>query len=71
MATITVEVEDNELGFLRDLLKRFPFVKINDDVSEDTDDEIRANIREGVKEMKLVEQGALKSRSAREFLGEL
>jgi hypothetical protein len=71
MATLTVEVEDKELGFLRDLLKRFPFVKISEDVAEDSDEEIRANIREGVREMVLVEKGNLKSRSAREFLKEL
>lgn len=71
MATITVEVEDTELGFLRELLMKFPFVKINEEEVEDSDEDVRANVRAGVREMSLVEQGKLKTRSAREFLNEL
>ena len=71
MATLTVEVEDNELNFLRDLLKKFPFVKVSEEAQEDSDEEVRANIREGIKQMALVEEGRLKTRSAREFLKEL
>lgn len=71
MATLTVEAEDNELNFLRDLLNKFPFVKINEDAEEDSDEAIRANIREGVRELSLVEKGKLKTHSAREFLKEL
>lgn len=71
MATITVEVEDTELGFLRELLTKFPFVKISEDVEEDSDEAVRANIREGIREFSLVEGGKLKTRSAREFLNEL
>jgi hypothetical protein len=71
MATLTVEVEDNELNFLRDLLKRFPFVKVSEEALEDSDDEVRANIREGIRQMALVEEGGLQTRPAREFLKEL
>lgn len=71
MATLTVEVEDSELNFLRDLLKKFPFVKVSEEVQEDSDEEVRANIREGVRQMSLVEEGSLQTRSAREFLKEL
>ncbi|MBO9612328.1 MAG: hypothetical protein J7619_06515 [Dyadobacter sp.] len=71
MATLTVEVEDNELNFLRDLLKRFPFVKVSEEVREDSDEEVRANIREGIRQMTLVEEGNLQTRPAREFLKEL
>lgn len=38
MATITVEVEDTELGFLRELLTKFSFVKINEEEAEDSDE---------------------------------
>jgi hypothetical protein len=31
MATLTVEVDDNELSFLRDLLNKFPFVRVSDE----------------------------------------
>lgn len=71
MATITVEVEDAELVFLRELLTKFPFVKISEDVEEDSEEAVRANIREGIRELSLVEEGKLKARSAREFLNEL
>ena len=71
MATLTVEVEDNELNFLRDLLKRFPFVRVSEEIEEDSDEEVRANIREGIRQMDLVEEGSLQTRPAREFLKEL
>lgn len=69
MATITVE--DDELGFLRELLKRFPFVKVSEGTDEDSDEAVRANIREGIREMALIEKGELKGRPAREFLNNL
>lgn len=71
MATLTVEVEDNELNFLRDLLKKFPFVRVSEEVEEDSDEEVRANIREGIRQMDLVEEGSLQTRPARKFLKEL
>ncbi|MDR6807984.1 hypothetical protein J2Y45_005667 [Dyadobacter sp. BE34] len=71
MATLTVEVEDNELNFLRDLLKRFPFVRVSEEIEEDSDEEVRANIREGIRQTDLVEEGSLQTRPAREFLKEL
>ena len=71
MATLTVEVEDNELNFLRDLLKRFPFVRVSEEIEDDSDEEVRANIREGIRQMDLVEEGSLQTRPAREFLKEL
>ncbi|SDE22505.1 hypothetical protein SAMN04487996_10497 [Dyadobacter soli] len=71
MATLTVEVEDHELNFLRDLLNKFPFVKVSEEAAEDSDEEVHANIREGVKQLSLVEEGKLKTRSARDFLKEL
>lgn len=71
MATLTLEVEDNELSFLRELLTKFPFVRINEELAEDSDEEVRANLREGIREMALVDEGKFKTRPAREFLREL
>jgi Mg/Co/Ni transporter MgtE len=70
MATLTVEIEDKELAFFKSLLKRLPFVKITE-IVEDSDEEVRVNIAQSVKELQLVEQGKLASRPAREFLKEL
>jgi len=72
MATITVDVQDKKLKFFKELINQLSFVKIREDEpDEDTDEQVIANIRQGVKEMSLVEQGKMKSRPAREFLKEL
>ena len=72
MATLTLEIQDKKLKFFKDIIKNFSFVKIQETESdEDTDEQVIENIRQGVKEMRLVEQGKMKSRPAREFLKEL
>jgi len=72
MTTITLEIEDSKLKFFKDLLKNFSFVKIKEEVlDEDSDEDVIANIKQGIKEMRLVEDGKMKSRPAREFLKEL
>lgn len=72
MATLIIEIEDKKLDFFKELLQNLPFVKMREMLpEEDTDEEVIANLREGIKEMRLVEQGKKKSRSAREFLREL
>lgn len=72
MATLILEVENKKLKFFKDLIKHFSFVKLQtDELDEDTDEQVIANIRQGVKEMRLIEQGKMTSRPAREFLKEL
>ena len=72
MATLTLEVQDKKLKFFKDLIKNFSFVKVQqEEVDGDTDEQIRENIRQGVKEMRLVEQGKMKSTPFDEFLKEL
>lgn len=72
MATLTLEVEDKKLKFFKDLIQHFSFVKIQEaEVDEDTDEEVRENIRAGVKELREVLAGKKESRPAREFLKEL
>jgi hypothetical protein len=72
MATLTLEIQDKKLDFFKDLIENFSFVKVcEEEFDEDSDEEIIENVRQGVKEMRLVEQGKLKSRSARELLEEL
>ena len=72
MAKITLEIEDKQLEFFKDLIAHFSFVKIEEDeLEEDTDEQVRENIREGVKELRLVLEGKKKSRPASEFLKEL
>lgn len=72
MAKLTLEIEDKQLQFFKDLIRHFSFVKIDEDeLEEDTDEQVRENIREGVRELKLVLEGKKKSRAASEFLKEL
>jgi hypothetical protein len=72
MATLTLEVENKKLKFFKDLIQNFSFVRVQEDnFQEDSDKQVIENIKSGLEEMKLIEQGVKKSRPAREFLKEL
>jgi hypothetical protein len=72
MATLLIEIEDKKLKFFKELLQNLPFVKMREILpDEDTDEQVVANISQGIKEMRLVEQGKMKSHPAREFLQDL
>ena len=72
MAILTLEIQEQKLKFFKDLIKNFSFVKLKEEKWDgDTDEEIRENIKQGIKEMKMVEEGKMKSRPAREFLKDL
>ena len=72
MATLVLEIPNKKLKFIKDVLSHFTYVNVQEpEPDEDTDEEVIANIRQGVKEMRLIEQGKMKSRPAREFLNEL
>lgn len=68
MAQITLHIKDNKVPFFMELIKNFDFIKIEKYPSKE---EVKENIRQGLKELQLVEQGKLKSRPAKEFLDEL
>ena len=72
MAKLILEIEDKKLKFFKDLVQHFSFVKIAEpEREEDTDEQVRENIRTSVKELKEVLEGKTKSRPAKEFLKEL
>jgi len=72
MATVTLQINDKKLQFFKDLISHLSFVKIKEtELDEDTDEQVLANIKQGIKEMRLIEAGKMKSRPAREFLKEL
>ncbi len=71
MAKLTLEIEDDKLKFFNDLIQNFSFVKIQADLEEDTDQQVKVNITKGVEELRLVLEGKKKSRQAREFLNDL
>jgi hypothetical protein len=71
MATLTLQIEDEKVDFFKDLIENFSFVKVQLEDDEDSDEDIRENIGQGIKEMRLVEKGELKSTPIRELLKEL
>ena len=79
MATITLEVPDQEVPFFEGLVQRFSFpvkiwkTELDADAAEDedTDEQVIANIKEGVRQMRLIEQGKMKATSFDDFLKEL
>jgi hypothetical protein len=72
MAKLTLEIEDKKHQFSKYLIHNFSFVTIQEsEYEEDSDEEVRENIRAAAKELKEVLEGKKKSRPAREFLDEL
>jgi len=72
MATLTLEIQDKKLDFFKDLIENFSFVKVRkEEFDGDSDEEIIENIRQGVSEMRLVEQGKMRSTPFDKFLKEL
>ena len=53
------------------LKKKYQGIEADIDQEEPSKDEIKENIRQGLRELKLIEEGKLKSRPAKEFLNEL
>jgi hypothetical protein len=72
MAKLILEIEDKKLKFFKEILQNFSFVKIEEDeYEEDTDEQVKENIRAGIKELKEVLEGKKESRPAKDFLKEL
>jgi uncharacterized protein (UPF0147 family) len=72
MAKLTLEIKDNKLQFFKDLVDNFSFVKITEsEYVEDTDEEVRENIRAAAKDLKEVLEGKKKATSLDDFLKEL
>ncbi len=80
MALITVKIKDSKVSFFRELIKNLDFVQEekleesenrDDEYREPTKEEIKENIRQGLREVKLIEEGKMKSRPAKEFLNEI
>jgi hypothetical protein len=72
MAKLILEIEDKKLKFFKDLVQHFSFVKITEpEREEDTDEQVRENIRTSVKELKEVLEGKVKAQPFEDFLKEL
>ena len=72
MAILTLEVENKKMKFIKDLLQHFSFVRVREeDIDEDSDEQVVSNILKGIREMRQIERGEKKGRPARDFLAEL
>jgi hypothetical protein len=72
MTQITLNIEESKVGFFMELIKNFDFVKLgNEDYTEPTKEEIKKNIKQGLKELQLIEQGKMKATPLKDFLHEL
>ena len=64
-----IEVQDNKSDFIMELLSNFKFVEAKPITSEKA--VLMAEIRESIENLKLVKEGKLKARPAKELLDEL
>lgn len=70
MKYITLTVKEGKFKFFMELIRNFDFVQVEGD-EDNSKEAVAANIKQGLKEVKLIQEGKLKSRPARELLDEL
>lgn len=75
MTQITVNINDkSKLSLFIELIKSLDFASISENkekIHSKSEKKILDGIEQGLKEVKLIEQGKMKSRPAKEFLNEL
>ena len=70
MRQITLTIKEGKFKFFMELIKNFDFVQVEND-KDDSKEAILANIKQGLREVKLIQEGKLKSRPAEKLLDEL
>ena len=69
---IVLTVSPRKYSFLMELLQNFDFVQVaQEDYEGDSREEIITNLKQAAKDLKLIKEGKLKGRPARELLKEL
>jgi len=68
MTQLTIHIQDNKVPFFMELIKNFDFVKVD---NYPTKEDIKDNIRQGLKELQLIEHGKMKATPLSDFLNEL
>jgi hypothetical protein len=80
MKQIVLNIPDSEYHFFMKVIKNFPFVEVDERKNKLLAMEeklshaklkIWLSIKEGLKEVELIEQGKIKAKTAKEFLDEL
>ena len=72
MTQITLNIKDSKVEFFMELIKNFDFVKLGkEEYAEPTKEDIKENIKQGLKDLQLIEQGKMKATPLKDFLNEL
>lgn len=70
MKQVVLNIPENKFSFFMELVHDFKYIKIEKTV-EIADSDIVAGIRQGLKEVQLIEQGKMKATPLKDFLNEL
>jgi hypothetical protein len=70
---LTVDVPEPQVSFFKELVKQLGLSVIAEDTYDEdpTPEQLKAEMRQAVRELNLVKQGKMKSRLARELLNEV
>jgi hypothetical protein len=80
MKQVVLNIPESEYHFFMKVIKNFPFVEVDEKKNKLLELEeklspsrrkIWSSIKEGLKEVELIEQGKITTKSAKEFLDEL
>jgi len=80
MKQLVLNIPESEYRFFIKVIKNFPFVEIDEKKNKlleleakltPANRKIWGSIKEGLKEVELIEQGKMKAKTAKEFLDEL
>ena len=80
MKQVVLNIPDSEYHFFMKIIKNFSFVKVDEKKNRLMEMEVKLSpakrktwnsIKEGIKEVELIERGEVKAKSAKEFLDEL
>lgn len=80
MKQLVLNIPESEYRFFMKVIKNFPFVEVDKKKNKLLELEAKltpakrkiwGSIKEGIKEVELIEQGKMKAKSAKEFLNEL
>jgi hypothetical protein len=68
MTQLTIQIQESKVPFFMELIKNFDFVKVD---NYPTKEKVKDNIRQGLKELQLIEQGKMKATPLKDFLNDL
>ena len=70
MKQVTLNIKDKKYGFFMELLKNLDFVKIQE-IEGDSKEDIKVNLKQGFKELRLYKEGKMQFRDAKDLIDEL